>query len=435
MLPRQHVKLFRDLYRRIVFIFISLAIYRFGAHITIPGIDVALLKSTFESQDEGLLGLFNVFSGGALSRLSLFSLGLMPYISSSIIMQLLTYSVPYLMDLGKEGHAGRRKISQYTRYAAIALALLQSLGIVKLASMQGLVMIHPLLFLLTTMVTLATGTILSLWLGEQMTEKGIGNGISVLIFAGIACRIPSSVLDTIAQIRDGSVSIITALVTAFVIFAMVWFVIFFERSTRQIPIQHAKHHMQMRIAGSKPSILPLRLNFAGVLPPIFATSLILFPGTMVGIIGNNHVLMQLLQPVLMLLQPGRVLYYILYIIAIFFFSFFYTSLTFNPKEISDTLKRSGGVIPGIRPGMQTQNYVASVVDRLSGIGAVYLCLVTIVPDVLRVFFNIPFAFGGTTLLIAVVVMIDMIAQIQALLVPVKYRQMARSSNQNMSLLR
>lgn len=435
MLSQQNVKLFRDLYRRALFIIISLAIYRLGSHITIPGIDVVLLKSTFDSNDEGLLGLFNIFSGGALSRLSLFSLGLMPYISSSIIMNLMTYSVPYLMDLSKEGHVGRRKISQYTRYAAIALALIQSLGIVRLSIAQGLVIIHPYFFTMTTMLTLATGTILCVWLGEQMTEKGIGNGISLLIFAGIACRIPTTVFDFISQLRDGSMSIVTAVMTVIIVFAMVTFVVFFERSIRQVPIQHAKHHMQMRMSGHKPSILPLRLNIAGVLPPIFATSLILFPSTITNMLGNKYPAAQTVQTILMLLYPGKMLYYVLYVIAIFFFSFFYVAMSFNTKEISDNLKRSGGVIPGMRPGIQTQNYITAVVDRLTGVGAVYLCLVTIVPDVLRVFLNIPFAFGGTTLLITVVVMIEMIAQVQALMVPVKYRQMAKTSNQNMSLLR
>lgn len=427
--------LYHELYKRALIVIIGLAIFRFGAHITVPGINVIALKASFETGDVGLLGLFNMFSGGALSRLSLFSLGLMPYITSSIIIQLMTYSIPYLHELSKEGHAGRRKISQYTRYASIVLSLIQSLGIVKLSLMQGLVIIPATLFTITTMVTLSTGTMLALWLGEQMTEKGIGNGISLLIFAGIACRLPPTAYEFISMLRDGSMSIVTAIVTLLTVVSLLAFVIFFERSIRQIPIQHARHHMQVRMSGHKPTILPLRLNLAGVLPPIFATSLILFPSTLMNMIGTTGVAKQNVASVLMLIYPGKMLYYIAYVGCIFFFSYFYTGLTFNPKEISDNLKRSGGVVPGMRPGSQTEAYISSVVDRLSGIGAVYLCLVTIMPDLMRVFWHVPFSFGGTTMLISVVVMMEIIAQVQTHLVPVKYRKMSRSSGRNISLLK
>lgn len=427
--------LYHDILKRALMVLIGLAIFRLGAHITIPGINVHALKASFETGDVGLLGLFNMFSGGALSRLSLFSLGLMPYITSSIIMQLVTYSIPFLHELSNEGHVGRRKISQYTRYASIGLSLIQSMGIVKLSLMQGLVIIPPWLFTFTTMLTLSTGTMLALWLGEQMTEKGIGNGISLLIFAGIACRIPPTVYEFTVMLRDGSMSMVTAMITVATVVAMLVFVIFFERSLRQIPIQHARHHMQFRMSGHKPTILPLRLNLAGVLPPIFATSLILFPSTLMTMIGNQGVIQQNINSVLMLMYPGKMLYYIAYTVCIFFFSYFYTALTFNPKEISDNLKRSGGVVPGMRPGAQTETYINSVVDRLSGIGAIYLCLVTLVPDLMRVFWHVPFSFGGTTMLISVVVMMDMIAQVQTHLVPIKYRKMTKTSGRNISLLK
>lgn len=423
-----------DLYKRSLIVLFGLIIFRLGAHITVPGINMQALKSTFESGDVGLFGLFNMFSGGALSRLSLFSLGLMPYISASIIMQLLTYSIPFLSELSKEGHLGRRKISQYTRLASILLALLQSFGVVKLALMQGLVIINPWLFTFTTMLTLATGTMLSLWIGEQMTEKGIGNGVSLLIFAGIACRIPNAVYDFIVMLRDGSISMITAVLTLLTVAGMLYFVVFFERSIRQIPVQHAKH-MQARLIGHKPTVLPLKLNLAGVLPTIFATYLILFPSTIVNFFSNVEYVKTYIYPLLMLLSPGKVLYYIVFVFFIFFFSFFYTSLTFNSKEISDNLKRSGGVVPGIRPGIQTENYINAVVERLCGIGAVYLCLVTLIPDIMRVFWHIPFSFGGTTMLISVVVMMDIISQVQTYLIPAKYRKMTRSSGRNVSLLK
>lgn len=427
--------LYHDLSKRALMVFIGLAIYRLGAHITIPGINVLALKSSFEAGNVGLLGLFNMFSGGALSRLSLFSLGLMPYITSSIIIQLVTYSVPYLSELSKEGSSGRRKISQYTRYASIGLSMIQSIGIVKLSLMQGLVIIPPMLFTFTTMITLSTGTMVSLWIGEQMSEKGIGNGISLLIFAGIACRIPPTTFELIGMLRDNSITVVTALITVVTVMLMLVFVIFFERSLRQIPVQHARHHMQARMSGHKPTILPLKLNLAGVLPTIFASSLILFPSTIMNMIGNNGEIQQNINSVLMLMYPGKALYYISFIACIFFFSYFYTGLTFNPKEISDNLKRSGGVIPGMRPGPQTETYISSVVDRLAGIGAVYLCLVTLVPDLMRVFWHVPFSFGGTTMLISVVVMMDMIAQVQTYLVPIKYRKMTRSPGRNISLLK
>lgn len=430
-----HRSLYHDLLRRASFVFMGLLIYRLGAHITIPGINVALLKRSFESGDVGLLGLFNMFSGGALSRLSLFSLGLMPYISASIIMQLLTFSLPALQELSKEGHAGKRKLTQYTRLASIFIAFFQSLGIVKLALTQGLVVIHPTLFTVTSLITLSTGTMLCLWLGEQMTEKGIGNGVSLLIFAGIACRIPATAYDLLNMLRDGSVSLVSALVTVLTVFAMVAFVIFFERSIRQVPIQHARQQAHMRLVGQKPSVLPLKLNLAGVLPPIFATYLILFPTSLLGMLGSDSLFYPYLSPVLMLLYPGKPLYYLSYVVSIFFFSYFYTALTFNPKEISDNLKRSGGVVPGIRPGLQTENYIAMVVDRLAAIGAVYLCLVTLVPDLMRVFWHIPFSFGGTSMLIAVVVMMEIISQVQTHLVPVKYRKMSHHSGRNSLLLK
>ncbi|MBS4099257.1 MAG: preprotein translocase subunit SecY [Sulfuricella sp.] len=419
---------FGDLKRRLLFVLGALVVYRIGAHIPVPGIDPVALESLFKSQQGGILGMFNMFSGGALSRFTLFALGIMPYISSSIIMQLLTVVSPQLEQLKKEGESGRKKITQYTRYGTVALALFQGLGIaVALEAQAGLVIEPGLMFRLTTVVTLVTGTMFLMWLGEQITERGIGNGISLIIFSGIAAGLPHAIGGTLELTRTGAFSIPLVIALFVVAIAVTGFVVFVERGQRKILVNYAKRQVGNKVYGGQSSHLPLKLNMAGVIPPIFASSIILFPATLAGWFGSGEG-MTWLKDIGSTLSPGQPLYVLLYSAAIMFFCFFYTALVFNPKETADNLKKSGAFLPGIRPGDQTAKYIDKIMARLTLAGAIYITAVCLLPEFLIVKWNVPFYFGGTSLLIIVVVTMDFMAQIQAYLMSHQYESLLKKAN-------
>lgn len=419
---------FADLKRRLLFLFLALIVYRIGAHVPVPGIDPVVLKDLFNSQENGVLGMFNMFSGGALSRFSIFALGIMPYISASIIMQLGTVAVPYLEALKKEGESGRRKITQYTRYGTLFLALVQSYGIsIALQSQIGLVIVPGGMFVLTTVVTLVTGTIFLMWLGEQITERGIGNGISLIIFAGIAAGLPSAIGGTLDLVSTGSMHFLVAL-GIFIAAAMVTcVVVFIEKGQRRILVNYAKRQVGKKIFGGQSSHLPLKLNMAGVIPPIFASSIILFPATLAGWFASNDSMIWL-KDISGALAPGQPIYVIFYAIMIVFFCFFYTALVFNPKETSDNLKKSGAFIPGIRPGDQTTRYIENIMLRLTLTGSLYVTLVCLLPEFLILKWNVPFYFGGTSLLIIVIVTMDFMSQVQSHVMSSQYDSLLKKAN-------
>lgn len=419
---------FADLKRRLWFLLLALIVYRIGAHVPVPGIDPVVLKDLFESQESGVLGMFNMFSGGALSRFSIFALGIMPYISASIIMQLGTVAVPYLEALKKEGESGRRKITQYTRYGTLALALVQSYGIsIALQSQSGLVINPGGMFVLTTVLTLVTGTIFLMWLGEQITERGIGNGISLIIFAGIAAGLPSAIGGTLDLVSTGSMHFLVAL-SIFIAAALVTaFVVFVEKGQRRILVNYAKRQVGRKVFGGQSSHLPLKLNMAGVIPPIFASSIILFPATLAGWFATSESLI-LLKDISAALSPGQPIYVILYAVMIIFFCFFYTALVFNPKETSENLKKSGAFIPGIRPGDQTTRYIEKIMLRLTLTGSIYVTLVCLLPEFLILKWNVPFYFGGTSLLIIVIVTMDFMSQVQSHVMSSQYDSLLKKSN-------
>ena len=398
---------FDDLKRRLMFLLGALIVYRIGAHIPVPGIDPNVLADLFNSQQGGILGMFNMFSGGALSRFTIFALGIMPYISASIIMQLMTVASPQLEALKKEGEAGRRKITQYTRYGTVVLALFQGLGIaVALESQAGLVNEPGFLFRLTTVSTLLTGTMFLMWLGEQITERGIGNGISIIIFAGIAAGLPTAIFGLLELVSTGSMHPLTALVIGILVVLVTAFVVFVERGQRKVLVNYAKRQINSKMySGGQSSHLPLKLNMSGVIPPIFASSIILFPATLAGWFGSGDPLTWL-KDIAASLSPGQPEYVILYAAAIVFFCFFYTALVFNSKETADNLKKSGAFVPGIRPGEQTAKYIDKILMRLTLVGAAYITLVCLLPEFLIIKWNVPFYFGGTSLLIIVVVTMD-----------------------------
>ncbi|MBI2311751.1 MAG: preprotein translocase subunit SecY, partial [Betaproteobacteria bacterium] len=376
----------------------------------------------------GILDMFNMFSGGALGRFTIFALGIMPYISSSIIMQLATVVLPQLEQLKKEGEAGRRKITQYTRYGTLALALFQSLGIsVALEAQQGLVPEPGFMFRLTTVVTLVTGTLFLMWLGEQITERGIGNGISLIIFAGIAAGLPQAIGGTLELARTGAFSIPLVLLLFLGAIAVTGLVVFVERGQRKILVNYAKRQVGRRIYGGQSSHLPLKLNMSGVIPPIFASSIILFPATLAGWFGAGEAMVWL-RDVASALAPGQPVYMVLYASAIAFFCFFYTALVFNPKETADNLKKSGAFVPGIRPGDQTARYIEKIMMRLTLAGAIYLIAVSLLPDFLIVWKNVPFYFGGTSLLIVVVVTMDFMSQVQAYVMSHQYESLLKKAS-------
>ncbi len=417
-----------DLKRRLGFLLLALIVYRTGTHIPVPGIDPDQLRQLFNSQQGGILGLFNMFSGGALSRFSVFALGIMPYISASIIFQMLTYVLPSLEALRKEGESGRRKITQYTRYATLGLALVQSYGIsVALQSQQGLVLNPGLMFIFICMVSLVTGTMFLMWLGEQITERGLGNGISILIFAGIVAGLPSAIGGLFELVRTGAIGPLAAIFIIALIVLVTAFVVFVERGQRKILVNYAKRQVGNKVYGGQSSHLPLKVNMAGVIPPIFASSLILFPATLAGWFTAGDAT-RWIRDLAGALSPGQPLYILLYSGLIIFFCFFYTALVFNSKETADNLKKSGAFVPGIRPGDQTARYIDKILMRLTLAGALYITLVCLVPEFLNLRFSVPFYFGGTSLLIVVVVTMDFMSQVQAYLMTHQYESLLKKAN-------
>ena len=424
-----------DLGQRLWFLLLALIVYRIGAHIPVPGVDPNVLADLFKKQTGGILGMFNMFSGGALSRFTIFALGIMPYISASIIMQLGAIAVPQLEQLKKEGEAGRRKITQYTRYGTLVLALFQSFGIsVALQSQAGLVLHPGMMFQMTTVITLVTGTMFLMWLGEQITERGLGNGISLIIFAGIAAGLPRAIGSTLEMARTGAFSIPLVLFLLIGAVAITALVVFVERGQRKILVNYAKRQVGNKVYGGQSSHLPLKLNMAGVIPPIFASSIILFPATLAGWFGSGQN-MTWLKDVSEKMSPGQPIYVLFYAAAIVFFCFFYTALVFSPKETADNLKKSGAFLPGIRPGEQTAKYVEKIMLRLTLVGAIYITLVCLLPEFLVVKWNVPFYFGGTSLLILVVVTMDFMAQVQSYMMTHQYENLLKKANFKAGLTR
>ncbi len=419
---------FGDLRRRLVFLLLALVVYRIGAHIPVPGINPDQLAQLFKGQSGGILSLFNMFSGGALSRFTVFALGIMPYISASIIMQLMTYVVPSLEAIKKEGEAGRRKITQYTRYGTLGLAIFQSLGIaLALEGSAGLVIAPGFGFRLTAVVSLVAGTMFLMWLGEQITERGLGNGISILIFAGIAAGLPGALGGLFELIRTGAMSIAAALFIVLVVVGVTFLVVFVERGQRKILVNYAKRQVGNKVYGGQSSHLPLKLNMSGVIPPIFASSIILLPATVVGWFATGDGF-RWLRDLAALLSPGQPIYVMLYAAAIVFFCFFYTALVFNSRETADNLKKSGAFIPGIRPGDQTARHIDKILARLTLVGAVYITAVCLLPEFLVLKYNVPFYFGGTSLLIIVVVTMDFWAQVQSYVMSQQYESLLKKAN-------
>ena len=417
-----------DLKHRLVFLVLALIVFRIGTHVPVPGIDPATLAKIFEQNSGGILGMFNMFSGGALSRFSVFALGIMPYISSSIIMQLLTVVYAPLEALKKEGEAGRRKITQYTRYGTVALALFQAVGIsIALESQQGLVIDPGMAFRFITVITLVTGTMFLMWLGEQITERGIGNGISLIIFSGIVAGLPSAIGGTLELARTGAMSIPAVLFIAVLVVVVTMFVVFVERGQRKILVNYAKRQVGNKLYGGQSSHLPLKLNMSGVIPPIFASSIILFPATAANWFSQNESMVWL-KDIGNALAPGQPLYTILYAAAIIFFCFFYTALVFNSKETAENLKKSGAFVPGIRPGEQTARYIDKILTRLTLVGAGYITLVCLLPEFLHMQYAVPFYFGGTSLLIIVVTTMDFMAQLQAYMMSHQYESLLKKAN-------
>ncbi|MEE8398221.1 MAG: preprotein translocase subunit SecY [Desulfobacterales bacterium] len=403
-----------ELKKRIFFTLAILIVYRIGVHVPTPGIDAVALASFFAKAKEGLLGMFNMFTGGALERLSVFALGIMPYISASIILQLLTVTIPHLERLSKEGEQGRKKITQYTRYGTVVLSILQglmiSIGLEKMSSPGGApIVIDPGWgFRIMTVITLTAGTAFIMWLGEQITERGIGNGISLIIFAGIVTRAPNAVANTFQLLSTGEMNIFAVVILAVLMVGVVAFIIFVEQGQRRIPVQYAKRVVGRKMYGGQSTHLPLKINTSGVIPPIFASSIIMFPATIAGFIAIPFI-----QRIASAIRPGNAAYELLFVAFIFFFCYFYTAVTFNPVDVADNMKKQGGYIPGIRPGKHTADHIDRVLTRITLGGAVYVSAVCVLPSILIAQFNVPFYFGGTALLIVVGVSIDTIAQIES----------------------
>jgi preprotein translocase subunit SecY len=415
-----------ELRNRLIFVLIGLVVYRLGAYIPVPGLNPAKLAALFQQHGGGILGVFNMFSGGALSRMTIFALGVMPYISASIIIQMYATVSPKLSQLKKEGQSGQRKINQYTRYATVFLSLLQAVGISKWLASSGVALNVNLGFYFVAAVTLVTGTMFLMWLGEQMTERGIGNGISLIIFAGIAARFPSAIGQVLTQVRQGQMSVFRLLLIIATVVVVTVVVVYFERAQRRITINYAKRQQGRKLYAAQTSHLPLKINMSGVIPPIFAMSIIGFPVTLAGFFSTATGF-GWLNNVALLLQFGTPTNMLVTAFLVIFFAFFYTALTFNPKETADNLKKSGAFIPGIRPGEQTANYVDSVMTKLTLVGAIYLSLVTLLPQFLKLAWNVPFYFGGTSLLIIVVVIMDFMSQVQAHLMSHQYESIMKKS--------
>lgn len=420
-----------ELKRRLLFVLGALIVFRAGSFVPIPGIDAAVLAQLFDQQRDTIVAMFNMFSGGALERASVFALGIMPYISASIIMQLASVVHPRLAELKKEGESGRRKISQYTRWGTLILATFQSIGIATgLPSlMPGLVIDPSFGFYFTAVVSLVTGTMFLMWLGEQITERGIGNGISILIFTGIVAGLPSAIGQTAEQARQGDLHLLLLLLIGVIVLAVTYFVVFVERGQRRILVNYAKRQQGRKVFAAQSTHLPLKVNMAGVIPPIFASSIILFPGTIATWFGQGEgAVANFLQELSLTLSPGQPLYVMLYAAAIIFFCFFYTALVFNPRETADNLKKSGAFIPGIRPGEQTSRYIDKVMTRLTLAGALYITFVCLVPEFMMIAWNVQFYFGGTSLLIIVVVIMDFMAQVQTHLMSHQYDSVLKKAN-------
>ncbi|UZR28376.1 preprotein translocase subunit SecY [Methylococcus mesophilus] len=425
---------FTELRQRLLFVFGALIVFRIGAHIPIPGVDPKALAAMFNQQGSSILDMVNMFSGGALKRLSIFALGIMPYISASIILQLMTIVVPKLEQLKKEGESGRKKINQYTRYATVVLASFQATGVAMALQNQSAggapIVVSPgFQFVALTAISLVTGTMFLMWLGEQVTERGLGNGISIIIFAGIVAGLPSAVGGTLELARTGELSAFSIIGIAAIAVAVTWLVVFVEKGQRRITINYAKRQEGRRMYAAQKSFLPLKLNMSGVIPPIFASSIILFPATLAGWFGNSEKLVWL-QDIASTLSPGQPLYVLCYAAAIMFFCFFYAALVFNSNETAENLKKSGAFIPGIRPGQQTARYVDTVMTRLTLVGGIYITAVCLLPEFLIVYWNVPFYFGGTSLLIIVVVVMDFMAQIQTYVISQQYEGLLKKTNIN-----
>jgi preprotein translocase subunit SecY len=418
-----------ELKQRLLFLLGAFLVFRIGAHIPVPGIDPVALAKLFDSQRGTILDMFNMFSGGALQRFSVFALGIMPYISASIIIQLLTKVSPKLEQLNKEGAAGKRKITQYTRMGTLALATFQAfgVGVMLLKQQGGVVIMQENLFIFTTVVTLVTGTMFLMWLGEQVTERGIGNGISMIIFAGIVAGLPQAIGGTLELASSGQLN--GALVVVLFMFAVLVTaaVVYVERGQRRITVNYAKRQQGRKMFAAQTSHLPLKVNMAGVIPPIFASSIILFPATLAGWFGNAEG-MGWLQDISGSLSPGQPLYVLMYAIAIIFFCFFYTALMFNPRETAENLKKSGAFVPGIRPGEHTARYIDKILGRLTLAGAIYITGICLIPEFLILYWNVPFYFGGTSLLIIVVVVMDFMSQTQAHLMSHQYESLMKKAN-------
>ena len=416
-----------ELFARLRFVLIALLIYRIGTHIPVPGIDPEQLASLFDQNQGTILGLANVFSGGALERMSILALGILPYISASIIMQLMTAVTPQLEQLKKEGEAGRRKISQWTRYLTVVLALVQGSGMTVGLANQGLTYATGLSFYVTAVASLVTGAVFMMWLGEQITERGVGNGISLLIFAGIVAGLPAAIGQSLEQARQGEISILILLGILVLAAVVIYLVVFIERGQRRITVNYAKRQQGRRMMQAQASHLPLKVNMAGVIPAIFASSILLFPASVAQWFGSGDS-SDWLQDLAVAIGPGQPLNILLFTGFIVFFCFFYTALMFNPQEVADNLKRSGAFVPGIRPGQQTANYIDGVLTRLTVFGSAYIALVCLLPQFLVVTFNVPFYLGGTSMLIVVVVVMDFMAQVQSHLMSHQYEGVMKKAN-------
>ena len=418
---------FADLKYRLLFVLFAVVVFRIGSYIPVPGLNPQRLQDLFNAQQNNIVGLFNMFSGGALMRFSIFALGIMPYISASIIIQLLTVLSPNLSELRKEGEAGQRKINKYTRYGTVVLAAFQAIGVSKMLAVHGVAMDPGIPFYFTTALTLVTGTMFLMWLGEQVTERGIGNGISMIIFAGIVAGLPSALGRVLEQVRENQLQVIVLLMVLAAVIGVVAFVVFVERAQRRITINYARRMQGGKVYSAQSTHLPLKINMAGVIPPIFASSLILFPASLAQWFGNGKGF-EWLSTFSVALQQGQPLHMMLFSAGIIFFCFFYTALIFNPKETAENLKKSGAFIPGIRPGEQTARYIDNVMTRLTLSGAIYITLVCLLPEFLILAWNVPFYFGGTSLLIVVVVVMDFMAQVQAHIMSFQYESLLKKAN-------
>jgi preprotein translocase subunit SecY len=416
-----------DLKRRLLFVLFAILVFRIGSYIPVPGLNPQRLQELFNAQQNNIIGLFNMFSGGALMRFSLFALGIMPYISASIIIQLLTLVSPQLAELRKEGESGQRKINKYTRYGTLILSTFQAAGVAKMLAAHGIALDPGFSFYFITTLTLVTGTLFLMWLGEQVTERGIGNGISLIIFAGIVAGLPSAIGRTLEQVREGQLQIVVLLLVIVAVAVVVGIVVFMERGQRRITINYARRMQGGHVYSAKSSHLPLKINMAGVIPPIFASSIILLPATLAQWFGHGKG-MEWLGAVGVALQNGQPLHMLLFAIAIIFFCFLYTAMLFNPRDTAENLKKSGAFIPGIRPGEHTANYIDTVMTRLTLAGSIYVTLVCLLPELMILTWNVPFYFGGTSLLIIVVVVMDFMAQVQAHIMSYQYESLLKKTN-------